>query len=157
MTSSRVEGNSMLFLPKHAVIAPIDFSASSAPAIRTAIELADSPGHVHVIFVNPTLNPVSPIGIWGDADVEQQCADKAHRFMDTYLASHEIQDVVTAVEIGQPANRIIEYAEQQNADLIVIPSHGHSGIKRAMLGSVAERVIRHATCPVLVLHRQDAD
>jgi len=147
----------MSFLPRQTVIAPIDFSESSAPAIRTAIELASTPACVHVIYVNPSLSPVSPIGVWGDEDAEQQCAEKAHRYLDTFLASHNIENVVTAVEIGQPAHKIIEYAEKQTASLVVIPSHGHSGIKRAMLGSVAERVIRHATCPVLVLHREDVE
>lgn len=147
----------MSFIPKQTVIAPIDFSESSPSAIRTAIEMARAPGSVHVIYVNPSLNPVSPIGIWGDADAEQQCADKAHRYLETFLASHEIQDVITAVEIGQPANQIIEYANREDADLIVIPSHGHSGMKRALLGSVAERVIRHARCPVLVLHRENTN
>jgi nucleotide-binding universal stress UspA family protein len=147
----------MSFLPRKTVIAPVDFSESSAPAVRTAIELAGTPASVHVIYVNPSLSPVSPIGIWGDEDAEQQCAEKAHRYLDTFLASHNIEGVVTAVEVGQPAHKIIEYVEKQNANLIVIPSHGHSGVKRAMLGSVAERVIRHAECPVLVLHRDDAD
>lgn len=147
----------MAFLPKQTVVAPIDFSESSASAVRTAIEMARGPADVHVIYVNPSLNPVSPIGIWGDTDVEQQCAEKAHRYLETFLAGHEIEDVVTAVEVGQPANQIIDYANQHHADLIVIPSHGHAGMKRALLGSVAERVIRHATCPVLVLHRGESD
>jgi len=147
----------MSFLPRSIVIAPIDFSVSSVDAIRTAVELAGSPANVHVIYVNPSLSPVSPIGVWGDKDAEQQCAEKAHRYLDTYVASHDIADVVTAVEIGQPAHQINEYALKHDASLIVIPSHGHSGVKRAMLGSVAERVIRHATCPVLVLHRDETE
>ncbi len=147
----------MSFLPRKTVIAPIDFSVSSVVAVRTAVELASSPANVHVIYVNPSLSPVSPIGIWGDEDAEQQCAEQAHRYLDTYIASHDIEGVETAVEIGQPAHQIIQYAEKHDASLIVIPSHGHSGVKRAMLGSVAERVIRHATCPVLVLHREESE
>lgn len=139
------------------MIAPIDFSVSSVVAIRTAVEMATSPANVHVIYVNSSLSPVSPIGIWGDEDAERQCAEKAHRYLDTYIASHNIEDVVTAVEIGQPAHEIIQYAEKHDAQLIVMPSHGHSGVKRAMLGSVAERVIRHASCPVLVLHRDESE
>ena len=147
----------MSFLPRQTVIAPVDFSPSSGTAVQTAIELAGSPESVHVIYVNRSLDPVSPLGVWGDADAEQQCAEKAHVYLKTFLASREIDGVVTCVEIGQPATRIVEYAEKHDADLIVIPSHGHHGIKRALLGSVAERVIRHANCPVLVLRREDAD
>ena len=147
----------MSFLPRKTVIAPIDFSGSSAPAVRTAMELSGNTSGLHVIYINPSLNPVSPLGIWGDADVEQTCARKAHDYLKTFLASHEICDVRTAVQIGQPAHEIVAYAEEHGADMIVIPSHGHSGVKRALLGSVAERVIRHANCPVLVLHREESD
>jgi len=145
----------MSFIPKKCVVIPIDFSTSSSTAVRTALEFTAAPAHVHVIHVIPSLNPVSPIGIWGDADVEQQLSAKAKQHLETFLASHEIVGVTTAIEIGQAGNRIVEYAEEQGADLIVIPSHGHSGVKRAFLGSVAERVIRHAHCATLVIRRDD--
>ena len=122
-----------------------------------AIELAGGPANVHVVHVIPALNPVSPIGIWGDADVESQLVKNAKEYLDTFLASHDIEGVKAAIEVGQPGNRIIDYAEEHNADLIVIPSHGHSGMKRAFLGSVAERVIRHANCATLVLRREDTE
>ena len=50
-----------------------------------------------------------------------------------------------------------DYASQVNADLIVVPSHGYHGVKRFLLGSTAERIIRHAHCSVLVLRRKDAE
>jgi nucleotide-binding universal stress UspA family protein len=56
-----------------------------------------------------------------------------------------------------PGTEIAEYADEIGADLIVIPSHGYHGVKRLLLGSVAERVIRAAHCSVLVLRRSDAD
>jgi nucleotide-binding universal stress UspA family protein len=57
--------------------------------------------------------------------------------------------VVTAVESGNPAAQIIRYAERQGIGLIVIGTHGRTGVSRALLGSVAERVVRTASCPVL--------
>ena len=57
---------------------------------------------------------------------------------------------------GNPGLEIAEFAEEIGAALIVIPSHGYHGVKRWILGSVAERVIRHAKCSVLVLRRSDA-
>lgn len=143
----------MSFLPKKTVVVPVDFSESSAPAVHVALEMASSAADVHVVHVIPALNPVSPLGVWGDADVEQQLCNKALAHLQTFLASHEIAGVNSAIEIGQDGNRIVDYAENHHADLIVIPSHGHSGLKRALLGSVAERVIRHAHCPTLVLRR----
>jgi len=148
------ERDAMSFLPKKTIVVPVDFSPSSAPAVRTALEFANAPQDVHVVHVIPALNPVSPIGIWGDADVEKRLADNALRYQQTFLASAEIQGVTPVILIGQAGNRIVEYADENGADLIVIPSHGHSGLKRAILGSVAEQVIRHANCATLVLRRE---
>jgi nucleotide-binding universal stress UspA family protein len=61
------------------------------------------------------------------------------------------------VLFGDPGSQIVNFATNCNADLIVIPSHGYHGVKRLVLGSVAERVIRHAECSVLVLRRSDAE
>jgi nucleotide-binding universal stress UspA family protein len=55
------------------------------------------------------------------------------------------------VAFGDPGQRITAYAEEVGADVIVMPSHGRTGLKRLLLGSVAERVLRLAHCPVLVL------
>ena len=52
---------------------------------------------------------------------------------------------------GDPGHQIAQYAEEAKADLIVLPSHGRSGLQRLLIGSVAERVVRHAPCPVLVV------
>lgn len=144
----------MPFIPKNTIVVPVDFSASSAPAIRTALEFSARPSSVHVVHVIPELNPVSPLGVWGDADTEQTLVKNAQEYLDTFLASHDIEGVTTSIQVGPDGTRIVEYADKQQADLIVIPSHGRSGLTRALLGSVAERVIRHANCPTLVLRRE---
>lgn len=145
----------MSFLPKQTVIVPVDFSPSSVPSIHTALEFAADAKDVHVIHVIPGLNPVSPLGIYGDAHAQEQIAKKAMKYLKTYLADNNIEGVVAAIEIGSDGSEIVEYAKKHEADLVVIPSHGYSGVKRALLGSVAERVIRHAHCPTLVLRRQE--
>jgi hypothetical protein len=62
--------------------------------------------------------------------------------------------VVAAVESGVPAARIVDYARRHDIDLIVMGSHGRTGFSRALLGSVAERVVRLAPCPVLTVPRE---
>lgn len=62
--------------------------------------------------------------------------------------------VVAAVESGAPATGIVRYAERHGIDLIVIGTHGRTGVTRALLGSVAERVVRTAPCPVLTVPRE---
>lgn len=64
--------------------------------------------------------------------------------------------VVKAVFLGNPWSAICEYAEKRDIDLIVISTHGLTGIKHALLGSTAERIVQHANCPVLVVKSKGA-
>ena len=94
--------------------------------------------------------------VWGgidDVDREKAVHDHAQQFLN----ENNLTGLTMLTRVGDPGTEIAEYAKSINADLIVIPSHGYHGIKRALLGSVAERVLRHAHCPVLVLRRSDAD
>ena len=136
---------------------PVDFSSASAPAISIALETAVNPAAVHVVHVIPALNPVSPTGIWGDPDAEKQLCSTAAKHLETFLASHDFDGLVSCVRIGEAGQQIVDYADEVQADLIVIPSHGFHGIKRALLGSVAERVTRYAQCETLVLRRPDSE
>ena len=63
--------------------------------------------------------------------------------------------VVRAVIVGQPVRDIIDYAKTHRIDLIVIGTHGYTGLSRLLLGSVAEKIVRLATCPVLTVHPKD--
>ena len=69
------------------------------------------------------------------------------------LADAKYSGVQIDVEIGDPGQCIVDFAESVQADLIVTPSHGRTGVKRLLIGSVAERVVRLAHCPVLVLRK----
>ncbi len=143
----------MAWLPKKCVVVPIDFSASAPVAVATALELVEKPGDVHVIHV---LMGGSDRGLQHQRahvpDNEPWAAAGRRRLTD-FLKQHGIVDVVEAILLGDPGFAITDYAREQQADLIVIPSHGFHGIKRLLLGSVADRVIRYAHCPVLVLRR----
>jgi nucleotide-binding universal stress UspA family protein len=59
--------------------------------------------------------------------------------------------VEVATAIGEPAHEILAFAKAQHADLVVIGTHGRTGLQHALMGSVAERVVRRATCPVLTV------
>ncbi|MCG6156857.1 universal stress protein [Rubinisphaera margarita] len=146
----------MTWLPKKSVVVPIDFSEESRPAIETALELVARPEHVHAIHVMFPLDIISPGVAWGVVDeAERETVTKEHTAK--YIEEHNFTGVTVLNRVGDPGTEIADYAADINADLIIIPSHGYHGIKRALLGSVAERVIRHAHCPVLVLRRHDAD
>ena len=146
----------MSWLPKRSVVVPIDFSGESEAAIRTALELVDQPQHVHVVHVMFPLDIISPGAAWGaDEELDREQATKDHA--EKFLKELNVDGVTMLTRMGDPGTEIADYARSINSDLIVIPSHGYHGIKRALLGSVTERVLRHAHCPVLVLRRQDAE
>lgn len=146
----------MAWLPKKRVVVPIDFSGISVAAIATALEFVDDSSDVHVIHVVVPIGNIA-VGVdWGkmdDASREQAVRDHFEEF----LQKHGYSDVTTVLRSGDPGTEISDYTSECQADLIVIPSHGYHGVKRMLLGSVAERVIRIADVQVLVLRRSDAE
>jgi nucleotide-binding universal stress UspA family protein len=138
------------------ILVPVDFSDSSTNAIAEAVQLAGDPSRVHLLHVLPPLESISPGVVWGDVtDVNREQSVRKHAEM--YLSEFGYKGMSFEVRIGQPGHEICEYAEETGADMIVISSHGYHGMKRFLLGSVAEMVIRHAKVPVLVLRRVDAE
>ena len=146
----------MSFLPKQTIVVPVDFSGESENAIRIALEMVDDPANVHLVHVLFPLDSISPGVVWGDVTDEKREQSVRNTF-DSFLKDRNISGVTLSVQFGNPGLEIAEYAEKHGADMIVVPSHGYQGVKRVMLGSVAERIIRHASCSVLVLRRSDAE
>ncbi|MFK7817335.1 MAG: universal stress protein [Planctomycetaceae bacterium] len=145
----------MSWKPVETVIAPIDFSSSSRTCVLEALNMARRPDCVHVLHVIPRHGAVSRLAQTQVPSEEEQLKT-SREYLSTWLSSNEIEGVRQDVVFGDPGTMIVEYADAAGADLIVIPSHGHHGWKRMLLGSVAERVVRHARCPVYVLRRPDA-
>lgn len=144
----------MSWLPKKTVVVPVDFSTASADALATASQLVASPQDLHVIYV--TLAPVAFNYAEGWALDDPATRMKAARdHLAKFLETKNIVGVTALIKEGDPGTVIADYATELHADLIVIPSHGYHGVKRLLLGSVTERVLRHATCPVLVLRRPE--
>jgi len=146
----------MAWFPRGKVVVPIDFSQASQPAVEAAREMVANPADLHVLHVLVPLDYVHPGAITPAFD-EKERLETTRRHLVEFLAKAGLGDAQAVVRLGEPGLDITDYAAEIHADLIVIPSHGYHGMKRFLLGSTAERVIRHATCPVLVLRRPDAD
>jgi nucleotide-binding universal stress UspA family protein len=134
----------MSWLPKTCVVVPYDFSERSAQALEIARDMVADLSQVHVIHVLPVITASDPGMIWDVVDNEARQRDATKAFHDYHKADIHIA-------IGDPGLEIAAYAEKLKADLIVMPSHGRSGVPRLLIGSVAERVVRLAHCPVLIL------
>jgi len=140
----------MNWMKNRNVLVPFDYSNASIDGVRTALSLVESKDQLRVVYVWPQLPEMDAQDALDEAIRERRVAECTAGITDA-LEKADIGDVNIDVLIGDPAHRIVEHAEKLGADLVVIPSHGHSGFKRWFLGSVAERVVRHAKCPVLVL------
>jgi nucleotide-binding universal stress UspA family protein len=142
----------MTYFPKRNVIVPVDFSADSIAAIDVGLQLVDDPSHLHVVHVVVDITPLEAGEVWGVIDPQAR-VEQIEKVLKEKLQDSKYTGVNLAVLLGEPAHGIANYAEEKHAELIVIPSHGRTGITRLLIGSVAERVVRLAHCPVLVLRK----
>jgi nucleotide-binding universal stress UspA family protein len=140
----------MSWAPRNTIVVPVDFSEKSLSAVDVALQLVAQPSGVHVVHVLQELSPVEPGEVWHTVDHETR---KNHvlEALANRLGDEKYRGLKHAVVFGDPGSEIAEYAREIGADLIVLTSHGRTGIKRLLIGSVAERVIRLAHCPLLVL------
>jgi nucleotide-binding universal stress UspA family protein len=139
----------------HRIVAAVDFSDISMPALRFAMSLAaEADAHLtmmHVIDVPPHLalwidrgDGVGHVREWTDA-AEQRLRSVVSD------AAREYAHVEQRVETGQPYREILRVAAEQQASLIVIGAHGRGLLERMFVGSTAQHVVRQATCPVLTI------
>jgi nucleotide-binding universal stress UspA family protein len=112
--------------------------------------LVENDADLHVIAVLPELEANEPGVVWETVDDESRC-EHATEFLQARLAELGFASAGITVVVGHPGELIAKNAETTDADLIVLTSHGRTGLKRVLLGSVAERVVRLAHCPVLIV------
>lgn len=142
----------MTWFPKRNVIVPVDFSPESLEAVAVGLQLVDRPENLHVVHVLVDITPLEAGEVWGVIDPQTRMA-QMEKALKERLAESRYVGITLSVLLGEPAHGIANFAQERGADLIVIPSHGRTGITRLLIGSVAERVVRLAHCPVLVLRK----
>jgi nucleotide-binding universal stress UspA family protein len=143
------------------ILFPTDFSSAAGHALSYAISLAlEYEGMLFLLHVidEEQVNPPYSFSR-GPAKIEHVDAneDRAREELSKLISQH-IRHQIHVEEIllkGKPYVEIVRVAREKNANLIVIPSHGHAGIKDSHLGFVADRVIRGAPCPVLVIRHPE--
>ncbi len=131
------------------VVVPIDFSDSSFEALETTLEMFE-PSQLRVVHVLAELSPVEIGVVFGTVDDTTRAESVRESFVEN-LAEHGLPaDLTVAIRIGSAGSEICNYAAEVAADLIVMPSHGLTGLSSWLLGSVAQAVVGQARCPVLV-------
>ena len=136
------------------ILVPVDFSAPARAGLNLALELAKKFGaRVTMLHVYGLPVYAFPEGAVFGPEVLTRLASAAQDAVDRLrveVASHGV-DVTAVSTVGTPAEEIVDRVKSHGFDLIVMGTHGRTGLKHALLGSVAERVVRLATCPVLTV------
>jgi universal stress protein A len=132
------------------ILCPIGFDRNSVAALKFADELTD-PDRSTLYLLNVVSVPrVEPVMLEPNPILSEGIAERElERLVQQHLTPNACYRII--VRTGDPALMIVTVAEELNVDLIVMPTHGHTGIERMILGSVAERVVRDARRPVLTI------
>lgn len=140
----------MAWRDKKRVLVPVDFSEGSIQAVEVALEFVPNSAHLYVIHVARPMSPVEPAAVWDEHGEENRLLNLEKNLAETFSDSR-FREMHIMVKTGNPGAEIVRYAEKIGADLVVMPSMGRTAMKRISIGSVAERVLRYAPCPVLLL------
>jgi nucleotide-binding universal stress UspA family protein len=141
--------------PFRKILVATDFGESSARALELATGLAREYGaDLTIVHAVELLIPPYPVALMADPATIEASAQQG---LDSVV--ERIQEVLPQARgvllLGNPAEKIIEHAEHEGVDLVVVGTHGRRGPSRWLMGSVAEKVVRSCHVPVLTAHDQD--
>jgi nucleotide-binding universal stress UspA family protein len=142
----------MVALHLKRVLVPIDFSEESTQAVDEALNLVDSPNQLTVLHVAPDAVPSEGnLMVGWTVETDEKRTERLLELLRNKFSGKQYAGIQFEIIFGTPATEIAKYAEANRTELIMLPSHGRKGLARLLIGSVAERVVRLAHCPVLVL------
>jgi nucleotide-binding universal stress UspA family protein len=142
------------------ILVPLDGSELAERALPHAVEVARG-SHAMLTLVrcvqeeDPIMLQVALTnGPCHHEEIKERGQKRAQEYLDEVVARNELGDLVeqTTTIYGNAVDKILGIARKDHHDLIVVSTHGRSGLNRFMLGSVTEKVMRQAPCPVMVVH-----
>lgn len=137
------------------ILVPTDASEYSRRALKTALELARAV-KAEVVLLHVSYTPQAYWGYtisYGITVTQEQLDQNGELALEATLTGIETEPVVITkrVESGHPVTIIVEQIKKENIDLVVMGSHGYGAIAGSVLGSVSQRVLQRASCPVLII------
>jgi len=137
------------------ILVPTDASEYSRRALKIALEMARSI-QAEVVLLHVSFTPQAYWGYtisYGITVTQEQLDQNGELALDATLTGIDSEQVVInkRVESGHPVTLILEYIKKENIDLVVMGSHGYGAIAGSVLGSVSQRVLQRASCPVLII------
>ncbi len=144
------------------VITPIDFSDNSKLIAESAAYIAGTfNATLHLIFVVQNFEDYSGFFVpqMNMPNIEQELFVGAEEQMATFCRENEkafkeagMSDIRHKVIMGDVGENIVQYAEENNGDMIIMGTHGYKGLEKIMFGSIADKVVKSASCPVLTIN-----
>jgi universal stress protein A len=139
------------------ILVPVDFSPCSLKALQYAAPFAKQFGaELVIVHVVESYIPVPEVGTVDVTIIQEEIKDGAKKELEKLRQSVDPELVPTAeLRIGTPWVEVIETAKKLNVDLIIVSTHGRTGLSHVFMGSIAESIVRHAGCPVLVVREKE--
>lgn len=138
------------------VLCPVDFSDNSSKIIELAVKLSEQHGHIvlfhHSVLISPVQGPDAAVSF----EADQELRDMAKKELDDMAAEFKAKYPTRTFEthhsyLMSVTDEINAVAKEKHVDIIVMGTHGRTGLKRLLMGSIAEDVLRHAECPVFLM------
>lgn len=149
----------------YTIVVGVDFSKTGDMALERAFELANrEPGaDPHAVYVASSYGPMLRLELADDVRTVsiEEASDYLREYVEQKLdefqqhAPTTFERIVTHIRVGAPADEVAQLAADLDADMVVVGTHGRRGVRRVLLGSVAEGVMRLAHCPVFVVRPKD--
>jgi nucleotide-binding universal stress UspA family protein len=135
------------------ILAPTDLSELSRVGLEYALELARGWGAEVTVYHIANAAEIASYKAYSIEDLLSKHQKTLGQFLDEHFAELlPLVEVQQKVEIGSPATSILEEAAREGSDLIVMSTHGRTGLAHVLMGSVTEQVVRNASCPVFSVH-----
>jgi nucleotide-binding universal stress UspA family protein len=155
----RGDGKSDRGIQLKKILVPLDFSACSLVGVEFAVRFASHWDAQLVLFHAVPIHAFVPYGDYGGRelpDITGYAQDVAKQEMEQLISRLRTRGikVEAAVELGSAAQEVCDYAREHDVDLIITSTHGSTGLKHVLIGSIAEHIVRYAYCPVLVVSNQ---
>ena len=135
------------------VLVPVDFSENSKKILEAGVYLSGiCQAQLHIVFVVQSFDDYSGFFVphMPIAKFEEEMVQAAEQKVDNFLMGYK--NIRSQVLVGDVAEEIVHHAEESGMDMIIMGTHGYKGLEKIMFGSVAEKVVRSSSCPVLTIN-----
>lgn len=139
------------------MLVPLDLSEFAECVLDHVREIAAARGIPDVVLLTVVEPPAIPAAVYMGPErikeVEERAIESSFEYLEKVKADLGLtgSNVTTVVQVGQAPERILEYVEKNNVDLVVLSSHGRGGVSRWFIGSAADRVLRRSPVPVVLV------